>query len=138
MAAPRVTIDQLPEQTTIVATDLFVVQDGTTTKKMTVARITDDATTKLNAHVNAVSDAHDASAVSAQPNVAPMLGTDVQAQLNQAANGVATGAAHIAAVTDAHDASAISVAAIAGASGTDVQAVLADLVARVVALEAAP
>lgn len=89
MAAPRVTIDQLPEQTAATGTDLVVVQSGATTKKMTVARILDNTTTSLGAHVTDVADAHAASAITAAANSSPMTGTTVQSQLNQAATALA-------------------------------------------------
>ena len=40
MPAPRVTIAELPEQTSVLGTELVVVQDGSTTKKMTMSKIT--------------------------------------------------------------------------------------------------
>lgn len=146
MAAPRVTIDQLPEQTVATVSDLWVVQSGATTKKMTVQRITDSITAAVNTHVNDTVDAHDATAISAVPNVDPMLGTDVQTQLSQAASRINSNAtlisgntnainAHIAQVADAHDATAISVIAIAGVTASQVQAVLENLAARVAVLE---
>lgn len=148
MAAPRVTIDQLPEQTVATGTDLFVVQNGATTKKMTVQRIVDVGATSLSGHLNTVTDAHDASAISAVANVDPMIGLDVQTQLSQAANRINSNAGlisgnttainnHIVQVTGAHAASAISVVPIAGATGIDVQALLQDLATRVQILEAA-
>lgn len=88
MAAPRVTIDQLPEQTAAVGTDLLVVQNGATTKKMTVGKITDVPAADLAAHVAATTDAHDSTAVSVPPNVDPMSGTDVGTQLGQAAEAL--------------------------------------------------
>lgn len=39
MAAPRVLIDALPEQVTPVGTNLLVVQDGPTTKKLQVGNL---------------------------------------------------------------------------------------------------
>ena len=39
MPAPRVEIDALPEQTTATGTDLIVVQNGATTKKMLVSKL---------------------------------------------------------------------------------------------------
>lgn len=146
MAAPRVTIDQLPEQTAATAADLFIVQNGTTTKKMTVARVLDYGTTNLNTHLTTAVDAHDASAISAVPNADPLLGTDVQTQLSQAASRINTNTTainnntasintHTAAVTGAHAATAVSTTPIAGVTGINVQAMLADLAARVAVLE---
>lgn len=146
MAAPRVTIDQLPEQTVATSADLFVVQNGTTTKKMTVARVLDYGTTNLNTHLATVVDAHDASAISAVANADPLLGADVQTQLSQAAsrlnsnttlitNNTTAISNHIALATGAHAATAISTTAIAGVTGINVQAMLANLAARVAVLE---
>lgn len=148
MAAPRVTIDQLPEQTVVTSTDLFVVQNGATTKKMTVQRIVDVGASAINNHLVTTTDAHDASAISAVANVDPMIGADVQTQLSQAANRINSNAGlisgntnaindHVNKVTGAHTASAIAVVPIAGATGINVQALLQDLVTRVQALEAA-
>ena len=39
MAAPRVPIDALPEQTAVVGSDLLVVQNGATTKKMAITTL---------------------------------------------------------------------------------------------------
>ena len=144
MAAPRVTIDALPDQPALVPTDLLVVQDGTTTRKMALSVLTTPGTTALNAHINGLTDAHDASAISAVAGAAPMVGTDVQTQLTQAAVAVSSNTANIAANTTAittnatnltthttraagaHAATAVSVSpAINGAA--DVQAALTSL-----------
>lgn len=85
MPAPRVLITDLPEQTTPVDTDLLVVQDGATTKKMTIGALTTHGGSGTAAHIANPLDAHDASAISAFPNTAPMGGADVQTQLSQAA-----------------------------------------------------
>jgi hypothetical protein len=134
MPTPRTTIPDLPEQAVVVDANLLVVQDGATTKKMTVGRLTTQNSTALAAHVDNASDAHDASAISAASNVAPMIGADVQTQLGQAAGALAGAAAaadavqaaldaHIADPNDAHDASAVSlVAPPAPFNQTDVQA----------------
>ena len=133
MAAPRVTIPELPEQTTPVDTDQIVVQNGPTTKRMTIGRLTTQNTTALTDHVNETIGAHAASAVSAAPSTAPMTGTDVQAQLGQAASAIAgaqtAGAnaqaavdAHIADVTDAHAAASILFTPAGTVTATTVQA----------------
>jgi hypothetical protein len=88
MAAPRVQITDLPEQTAPVATDLLVVQDGGVTKKMTVDKLTTAASTGLNAHITAASGAHIASAIAATPNGGTMNGADVQTQLAQASTAL--------------------------------------------------
>ena len=83
MAAPRILITDLPEQTAVTDTDLFVVQNGTTTKKMTVGRISTATATAINAHINKLTGAHAASAISAIAD--PVLaGSDVQGQLSSA------------------------------------------------------
>jgi len=118
MAAPRIPIASLPEQVAPVGTDLLVVQNGPTTKKMTVDRLTTVNGAVIADHINDASAAHAASSVSASPSAAPMLGTDVQTQLGQAATGIgaATAAAngvqtnltaHINDTSDAHVASAV-------------------------------
>ena len=147
MAAPRVTIDSLPEQTGLVSGNLLVVQDGSTTKKMTVDVISTAAVGPLNAHIVDAADAHDATAISAVANPAPMDGIDVQAQLTQASTkfgqvdaaltsntnsttAVATALGnHLADAVDAHDATAVSVTpAVLGT--VEVQAALTALAAR--------
>lgn len=88
MAAPRVTIDQLPEQTVATVTDLWVVQSGSTTKKMAVSRITDSISATVNTHVNTATDAHDAAAISVTP-IAGTTGTSVQGVLEELAARIA-------------------------------------------------
>lgn len=88
MAAPRVTIDELPEQTSAVGTDLLVVQNGTITKKLMVDKLTTSANAALTAHISDPSAAHVAAAIGATPNTAPLSGTDVQTQLAQAAAAI--------------------------------------------------
>src|SRR4249920_3755575 len=39
MAAPRVTIDTLPEKVTLAGTEWFMVQDGTTSKKVSATKV---------------------------------------------------------------------------------------------------
>ena len=138
MAAPRVTIDQLPEQMAATGTDLFVVQNGATTKKMTVSKVLDVSATDLNAHVTNPTGAHAATAITAAPNASPLLGVDVQTQLSQAASAINTNTTaigtnsttlsnHLGATSDAHDASMISLASVGGMSALDVQAAVAEL-----------
>lgn len=88
MAAPRVTIDQLPEQTVATVTDLWVVQSGSTTKKMAVSKIIDSISATVDSHVNTVADAHDASAISVVP-IAGTTGVTVQGVLEELAARVA-------------------------------------------------
>lgn len=85
MAAPRVAITDLPEQTAPVASNLLVIQDGGVTKKMTLDKVTTAAIDAVNAHVSNPTGAHIASAIAATPNTAPLVGSDVQSQLGQAA-----------------------------------------------------
>lgn len=133
MPAPRVTINDLPDQAAVEDTNLLVVQDGTVTKKMAVSLLTTASSAAVTAHISDTTDAHDASAISAVPNVAPMDGDDVQQQLDQAASqfGVlasdvdtveANLAAHLADATDAHNGSAVSLVPPTGLTATNVQA----------------
>ena len=89
MAAPRVPIADLPEQVTATDTDLLVVQNGPTTKKMTVSKLTAVSNGAVDAHIADASAAHAASAVSAAPSGGVMTGADVQAQLGQASTAIA-------------------------------------------------
>ena len=85
MATPRVTIDQLPEQTALEDSNMLIVQDSGVTKKLpasTLRAITSDA---LTAHINDPTGAHPASAISTTPSAAGINGPDVQAQLGQLA-----------------------------------------------------
>jgi hypothetical protein len=84
MAAPRVTIDQLPEDLVVSGTDWLVIQEGAVTKKMSLATLNAVAQTQLDAHLADTSAVHAASAISAAAND-PMDGIDVQTQLNQVA-----------------------------------------------------
>ena len=77
---PRVTIPSLPEQATVVDTDLLVVQNGATTKRMTVGVLVDAADAALAAHIADTVDAHDASAISFAPT-GTVAATDVQAAI---------------------------------------------------------
>jgi hypothetical protein len=88
MAAPRVPIDALPAASTVTDTDLLVVQNGPTTKRMTVGQLTAQNTTAVDAHINNITAAHIASAIAATPNTTPLTGTDVQSQLAQAAAAI--------------------------------------------------
>jgi hypothetical protein len=138
MATPRVTIPELPEQLAPDDADLFVVQDGVDTKKMTLGTLAMPHRTALAAHIDDPTAAHAASAIAAEANAAPMSGTNVQLQLSQAASemaaikaetqtGTAGLAAHLADPDDAHDASAISVTPMQYRSGVNVQQILAEL-----------
>ena len=92
---------------------------------MTVGRMTTASSSAVTDHINDPTGAHAASAIAAAPNGTPLLGTDVQTQLAQAAAGIATAqttstttqadlTAHLADAVDAHDASAVSL--VAGAA----------------------
>jgi len=118
MAAPRVTIPELPEQTAPVDSDLLVVQNGTTTKKMTVGRLTTQATNALSSHISNPTAAHAATAISAVPNAAPLIGTDVQAQLAQAGSQINTNTAAIGNNTTALNNHVASVSAHSAANIT--------------------
>jgi len=88
MAAPRVLIADLPEQPATVPTDLLVVQNGTTTRKMQIGTLTTASTQPVDAHIADATAAHIAAAIGATPNTAPMSGTDVQTQLGQASAAI--------------------------------------------------
>lgn len=146
MPAPRLTIDQLPEDTAVSGSEMLVVSDAGSSKKLVLSRILVIPQTALDNHVAATEDAHDASAVSALESSATINGLNVQSQLGQLASGVNTAltqsqttadvlATHLADADDAHDAASISTTTIAGISGATVQAVLAELAARITALE---
>ena len=134
MATPRITIPELPPVAALDEADEMVVQNGLITKRMPVGSITAPINTAIADHVNDVSDAHQASAIGASPNLLPMTGTNVQLQLAQASSEIVAlrtaadeSTTHIADPTDAHDASAISVTPLQYRTGTNVQAVLAEL-----------
>ena len=65
------------------------MQDGATTKKMLVNRLTTASDAAVAAHIADTVNAHMAGAIGASPNTAPMTGTDVQTQLQQAATALA-------------------------------------------------
>jgi hypothetical protein len=131
MAAPRTTITELPEQTVVTETDELVVQNGPTTKRMTVGRLTTHGSQALTDHINDVSNAHQASSISAVPAGPPFTGADVQSQLSQGADAInqlsAAITGHLTAVTDAHDASMVSVVPVGNLASVDVQAALTEL-----------
>lgn len=138
MAAPRVTIDELPEQVTPLATDLLVVQDGPTTKKLAMGSLAVATQQPVDDHIVDLT-AHDASTITATPNSLPMDGTNVQTQLAQAAAGLEAGQVsitlldenitfHIEDPDDAHDASAISFLPTQGLVSTNVQDAIAEVV----------
>lgn len=138
MAAPRTTIPELPEQLAVTETDELVVQNGPTTKRMTVGRLTTHNSAALVSHINNLAGAHQASSISAVPAGPPFTGADVQTQLSQGADAInqlstATTTnstnltAHLTDPSDAHDASAISVVPSGDLSSFDVQAALVEL-----------
>ena len=120
MAAPRIPITDLPEQTTPVDTDLLVVQNGPTTKKMTVGRLSTQATTALADHIADPTGAHAASAISAIPNTAPLSGTDVQTQLAQASAGIVAVQGEVDAAESALIAHSVDTTGIHGIADTSV------------------
>lgn len=110
--------------------------------------VTPGLSSDISAHLSDTSDAHDASAISIADAGSRITATEVEAALQELAGsgrtsetikGNATSIAnHLADNSDAHAASAVSVVAIAHQTAcADVQAALADLVARVYALETA-
>lgn len=85
MPTPRVTIDQLPEQAVPEDDNLLIVHDAGITKKLAVSSLKALTSDALVAHLDDVSDAHDASAISATPSGPGVDGPSVQAQLGQLA-----------------------------------------------------
>lgn len=83
MAAPRVTINDLPEKTSASPADLLLIQDGTVSKKMTMQHVIDG--TGVSTHIAQTTDAHDATAISAVSNGPSVSGANVQVQLGQLA-----------------------------------------------------
>lgn len=145
MPAPRMTIDDLPEDTTVGGGEMLVVSDAGSSKKLMLSRITDIPAAALAAHLADTTDVHAATAISATAGTV-LTGTDVQNQLSAADTAIsgnttaindnaAALSSHLSDAADAHDASAISTTLIASVTGTDVQTVLAELAARIVALE---
>jgi hypothetical protein len=152
MAAPRVTIDQLPDNVALTGDEYLVMHQATQTVKTSLSEVTGIPAANLDAHVNGVTDVHDATAISVPPNAGTMTGSDVASQLGQAANAIASNttaiassatainenaatlSGHIGAAADAHDASAISLVPVAGLTATEVQAAIAELKALIDAL----
>lgn len=130
-----VTINDLPEQTSVVGTDYVVVQNPTDTLKMHLSTLTAASDASVTAHINDTTGAHAASAISAAPSASPMIGTDVQTQLGQAGSQINTNTAaitnnttalnnHISNPAGAHAASAVSATPTAPITGATVQAEL--------------
>lgn len=96
---------------------------GTPTVDATHAGSTHSAA--ADTHIADSSDAHDASAISADSTTLVGVGTDVQAVLEELDNGIAD---HLADTGDAHDASAISIADAGNDfTATDVEGALDEL-----------
>ena len=72
----------------MVATDLLVVQSGSTTKKMTVSHFTDESIAAINNHILDTTAAHAASAISAVSSGVNLTASTVQGQLSQADNAI--------------------------------------------------
>lgn len=83
MPASRVSIDDLPAQSSPAVGDLLVVQSSGSTNKMLVSALTDALTAALTAHLNDPVDAHDATAISTTTSGTGVDGATVQAQLGQ-------------------------------------------------------
>jgi hypothetical protein len=81
------------------------------------------AQTNLDNHINDLSDAHDASAISNVP-AGTIAATDVQTAINELDGDIQ---GHITDAVDAHDASAISVVPTGNLASTEVQAALVEL-----------
>jgi hypothetical protein len=86
MATPRVTIDELPEQTSPVDANMLVIQDAGVTKRMSVATLRAlGGSAALQAHIDNAVNAHAASAITATSSSATVDGPTVQSQLGQLA-----------------------------------------------------
>ena len=72
----------------MVASDLLVVQSGSTTKKMTVSHFTDESIAAINNHILDTTAAHAASAISAVSSGVNLTASTVQGQLSQADNAI--------------------------------------------------
>lgn len=114
MAAPRVLIADLPDHPAPVGTDLLVIQNGPTTKKLLVSALTTATAQPVTDHVADATAAHAASAISAAVNTAPMTGADVQSQLGQAAAALLTAQSEVDAVEAALAAHAADTTAVHG------------------------
>jgi hypothetical protein len=90
MATPRVTIDQLPDQTVVEDTNYLIVQDTGVTKKLLMSALLAAPSTALSNHLADTTDAHDATAISAAVSGTGVDAADVQAQLVQLASLVNT------------------------------------------------
>jgi hypothetical protein len=84
MAAPRVTISSLPDKPTAAAADLLIVQDGSTTKKMTMQHLYDGS--GISSHIATASGAHPATAITAAVSGPGVDSATVQGQLGQVAS----------------------------------------------------
>lgn len=85
MATPRVTIDELPEQTTLEDTNYFVIQDSGVSKKASWLTVKSSPSQALLDHINDPTGAHAATAISATAAGAGVDAADVQGQLGQLA-----------------------------------------------------
>ena len=106
----RVMINNLPEQTTVLDTDLLVVQDATATKKMTVGRLTSQTDEAINSHLVATVDAHNASAISVVPG-SGITSTNVQTALVELQGEIGAGG-----ITTEDAVDAIAAALVEGAN----------------------
>ena len=89
MAAPQVTIDELPEKTdTPDGGEWIVLQDDEVTVKMSMANVR--LANGVDAHIANPTDAHDATAISATVSGTGFDGANVQVQLAQLATRIIT------------------------------------------------
>jgi hypothetical protein len=84
MAAPRVAINSLPEKTAPAGADLLVIQDGTTTKKLTMQHLYDGS--GISAHISTTVGAHPATAITTAVSGPGVDSGTVQGQLGQVAS----------------------------------------------------
>lgn len=106
-----------------IATGVTFTPTGTiaaTTVQAAIAEVSTDVTD----HLADTTDAHDASAISADSATLVGTGTTVQAVLEELDNGIAD---HLADTVDAHDASAISFTPTGKIAATDVQTAIAEV-----------
>ncbi len=128
--------DPLVTAVDAVAGSIYIRANGEVYIKNTSGSNTDfrqiSSQAALDAHINDVADAHDASAISNIPS-GNLAATDVQAALNELQSDIDTRATqtalndHINDTVDAHDASAISNVPAGNLAATDVQAALNEL-----------
>lgn len=137
----KATTDTLTNKTVVVANNTITTASSgnlaATELNAALSELQSDIDTRATAtdlsnHLNDITDAHDASAISSVAS-GNLVATDVQAALNELQSDIDTRATttdlnnHLNDTTDAHDASAISSVASGNLVATDVQAALNEL-----------